>query len=149
MTRRPIHVIAVSFVAAAAFAPGALPADAHTTVGPKLTLARSQFGRVLFDGNGRAIYAFTRDRGRRSTCSGECAVKWPPYIVKGKVAAGLGVRSGLIGTTRRADGRLQAVYAGHPLYFYVDDPKGKVLCGNVSEFGGLWLVIGASGKYVR
>ena len=45
--------------------------------------------------------------------------------------------------------RLQVVYAGRPLYFYVGDPKGKILCGNVSEFGGLWLVVAASGKVVR
>jgi hypothetical protein len=36
-------------------------------------------------------------------------------------------------------------YAGHPLYYYVDDPRGEVLCNDVEEFVGLWLVIGPGG----
>jgi hypothetical protein len=37
-------------------------------------------------------------------------------------------------------------YAGHPLYFYVDDPPHRILCHGVSEFGGDWLVVQASGE---
>ena len=150
---RLLGFLVACFLAGAAFASlgsAALGAPLASASGPpKLTLAGSQYGRVLFDGQRRALYAFTRDPRGRSVCSGECAVKWPPYIVRGRVAAGAGVRASLIGTTRRADGRLQVVYAGRPLYFYVDDPKGKVLCGNVSEFGGVWLVVAASGKLLR
>ncbi|MGZ5359969.1 MAG: hypothetical protein ACXWF9_13475, partial [Solirubrobacterales bacterium] len=40
-------------------------------------------------------------------------------------------------------------YGGHPLYYYVDDPKGEVLCQNVEEFGGLWLVVAPDGEAVR
>ena len=148
---RSLRLLLVCFLAAV-FVPLAFAAPTGgqaRIVAPRLVLAGSQFGRVLFDGNGRALYAFTRDRRGRSACAGECAAKWPPYIVRGKVAAGRGVRASLIRTIRRGDGKLQVVYAGHPLYFYVGDPKGKVLCGNVNEFGGLWLVVAAGGKLIK
>jgi hypothetical protein len=37
-------------------------------------------------------------------------------------------------------------YAGHPLYYYVDDPRNEILCHDVFEFGGDWLVVQASGE---
>jgi predicted lipoprotein with Yx(FWY)xxD motif len=94
---------------------------AATAKRPKLKIASSNYGRILFNGRGRALYLFTADRGKTSNCSGDCATAWPPYIVKAKPAAGPGVKPGLIGTTRRSDGRLQATYAGHPIYFYQGD----------------------------
>ena len=64
--------------------------------------------------------------------------------------AGAGAKRSLLGTLRRADGSRQATYAGRPLYYYVGDRKaGQILCQNVSEFGGLWLVVRASGVPVR
>ena len=118
--------------------------------GPKLKLVESDYGTILSNGRGRALYLFTADTGKGSNCSGECAAAWPPYIVKSKPVAGPGVKAGKIGTTRRSDGRLQATYAGHPVYFYVSDNEpGEVLCQAVSEFGGYWYVIRASGQAVR
>jgi predicted lipoprotein with Yx(FWY)xxD motif len=50
---------------------------------------------------------------------------------------------------RRADGRLQATYNGHPLYFYIhDNEPGEVLCQNVEEFGGKWYVVKRNGAPV-
>jgi predicted lipoprotein with Yx(FWY)xxD motif len=117
--------------------------------GAALTLHKTPYGKVLFDGRSRALYRFGRDKGRSSTCYGGCAKAWPPYIVSAKPRAGAGVRAGLIGTTRRKDGRLQVTYAGQPLYRYQADPKGQAKCQKVSNFGGIWLVVGANGKAVR
>jgi hypothetical protein len=40
--------------------------------------------------------------------------------------------------------------AARPLFYYVGDLKPRqVLCQNVNEFGGLWLVIRPNGKLVR
>lgn len=39
-------------------------------------------------------------------------------------------------------------YAGHPLYYYVDDSPGVILRQDVSEFGGLWLVVKPGGAPV-
>ena len=59
--------------------------------------------------------------------------------------AGKGVRKGLLGTTRRRDGARQVTLGGKPLYYYVHDTPGRVLCHNVNEFGGLWLVVRPDG----
>ncbi|HEY1237766.1 MAG TPA: hypothetical protein VGE91_05470 [Solirubrobacterales bacterium] len=127
----------------------ATEAAAHRK-GPKLGVTDSDYGRILANGGGRALYLFTADKGKTSNCSGDCATAWPPYIVKAKPSAGPGVKRGRIGTTRRRDGRLQATYAGHPVYYYVgDDEPGEVLCQAVNEFGGFWYVLRASGKAVR
>jgi predicted lipoprotein with Yx(FWY)xxD motif len=118
--------------------------------GPKLRTVQSDYGTILSDGRGRALYLFTADRGKASTCSGDCATAWPPYIVKSKPIAGRGAKGRLIGTTRRDDGRLQATYAGHPVYFYEGDRRaGEVLCQAVNEFGGYWYVLRSNGKAVR
>jgi predicted lipoprotein with Yx(FWY)xxD motif len=126
-------------------------ADAAATVkGPKVKIAGSRYGRILFNGRGRALYLFTADTRKTSNCSGDCATAWPPYIVKAKPAAGAGVKARLIGTTRRSDGRLQATYAGHPIYFYQgDNQPGEVLCQAVYEFGGYWYVLRGNGKAVH
>ena len=117
---------------------------------PSLTVASSTYGRILFDGRGFVLYAFTHDPRARSTCSGDCATAWPPYIVRGRPTAGRGVNARLLGTTMRRDGSRQVTYAGRPLYYYVGDRKPKqILCQNVREFGGLWLVVHPSGALVR
>ena len=41
-------------------------------------------------------------------------------------------------------------YRGHPLYHYIGDTHpGEILCQNVVEFGGTWLVVKPSGVPVR
>lgn len=115
-----------------------------------LTAKSSRFGRILFDGRGFVLYAFTRDPRSRSACYGACATAWPPYFAKGRLTAGAGVSRNLLGTTRRRDGKLQVTYAGRPLYYYVGDRSpGQIFCQNVDEFGGLWLVVRPNGKPVR
>jgi predicted lipoprotein with Yx(FWY)xxD motif len=115
-----------------------------------VTAHSSRFGRILFDRRGFVLYAFTKDPRGRSACGGACATAWPPYIAKSKPKASTGARAKLIGTTRRSDGRLQATYAGKPLYYYIGDGSpGQILCQNVREFGGLWLVVRPTGALVR
>jgi predicted lipoprotein with Yx(FWY)xxD motif len=115
-----------------------------------LAVRSSTFGRILFDGRSRALYAFTRDPRGRSACSGACAAAWPPFLVRSRPDARTGISSRLVGTTRRADGKLQVTYAGRPLYYYVGDRKPReVRCQNVSEFGGVWLVVRPNGQLVK
>jgi predicted lipoprotein with Yx(FWY)xxD motif len=122
----------------------------HSSAKATIAVRSSAFGRILFDGNGRALYAFTRDPNGRSVCSGACAAVWPPFLVSSRPKPAADVVGRLIGTTRRADGKLQVTYGGRPLYYYVNDRKpGQVLCQNVTEFGGLWLVVRPSGRLVR
>jgi predicted lipoprotein with Yx(FWY)xxD motif len=118
--------------------------------GPKLRVMDSDFGRILADGHGRALYLFTADDRKDSNCSGDCATAWPPYIVKRKPFALAGAKPGLVGTTRRGDGKLQATYAGHPVYYYVGDRSpGEVNCQAAFEFGGYWYVVRGNGRAVR
>jgi len=160
--RRAMNAILVTIAAAASAL--AVAALVHTTDGsgagnPKaaesatqtLTLRSTRYGRILFDGRGRVLYGFTRDRrGGPSRCYGACAKAWPVYFVKGvNVRAGAGVKKSLIGTTRRSDGRRQYTYRGWPLYYYAHEGPGEVRCQNVNEFGGLWLVVRPDGTLVR
>jgi predicted lipoprotein with Yx(FWY)xxD motif len=63
---------------------------------------------------------------------------------------GRGVKRGLLGTVRRRNGRRQVAYAGRPLYYYVGDRRpGQILCQDVFEYGGRWLILRPSGKLVR
>jgi predicted lipoprotein with Yx(FWY)xxD motif len=120
------------------------PAGRGTTV----KVVSSQFGRILADGRGQAVYLFDKESTSRSECYGECARAWPPVLTRGEPRSGSGARGRLLGTTRRRDGKRQVTYRGRPLYYYVDDSPGRVLCQNVEEFGGLWLVLRASGSPV-
>jgi predicted lipoprotein with Yx(FWY)xxD motif len=118
--------------------------------GVSVKVMNSRYGRMLFDGNGRALYLFTREKTSRSRCYGDCAVAWPPFFTKGKPRARSGVKSSLLGTTKRRDGKTQVTYRGHPLYYYVTDRKaGQVTCQDVDEFGGTWLVVSPSGRAIR
>ncbi|MFL5853901.1 MAG: hypothetical protein ACJ77G_15665 [Solirubrobacteraceae bacterium] len=52
--------------------------------------------------------------------------------------------------TRDRGSTTQVTYAGHPLYYYVNDRKpGQILCQDVREFGGTWLVVSPSGRAIR
>jgi predicted lipoprotein with Yx(FWY)xxD motif len=106
----------------------------------------SDYGSVLFDGGGRALYLFTADNRRRSNCDGACADAWPPLIARGKLRGRGGADQALLGTVKRSKSRRQVTYAGHPLYRYIDDPRHEILCHNVTEFGGDWLVVQRSGE---
>ena len=92
--------------------------------GATVKVVDSQFGRVIADRRGEAFYLFDKEKGKRSRCYGECAVAWPPVLTKGKPRAGTGADADLLGTTKRRNGKLQATYNGHPLYYYKDDEPG-------------------------
>jgi predicted lipoprotein with Yx(FWY)xxD motif len=126
-------------------------AHASAEARPTLTVRSSSYGAILFDGRGRALYAFTRDRrGGPSRCYGACARAWPVYFAGGRLVAGKSVKRSLIGTVRRRDGRRQITYNGRPLYYYVGDTRaGQVTCQHVAEYGGTWLVMRPSGALVR
>ena len=135
-------------VASAVLAPAAMSKRSASRA--TLTTHASRFGNVLFDARGFVLYAFTRDRGR-SACYGACAKAWPPYFApRGTLGVGPGLKRWLLGTVKRRNGRRQVTYAGRPLYHYIGDRNtGQILCQDVDEFGGTWLVIRPSGKLVR
>ena len=119
---------------------------AGTATGVTITTAGSDFGEVLFDGTGQAIYLFDKETTGVPDCYGDCAVAWPPVLTEGSPVAGAGTMTDLLGTMPRTDGSTQVTYAGHPLYYYAHEGKNVVTCHNVSEFGGLWLVVTPTGQ---
>ena len=119
---------------------------AGTATGVTITTAGSDFGEVLFDGTGQAIYLFDKETTAVPDCYGDCAAAWPPVLTEGSALAGGGTMTDLLGTTPRTDGATQVTYAGHPLYYYAHEGKNLVTCHNVSEFGGFWLVVTPTGR---
>jgi predicted lipoprotein with Yx(FWY)xxD motif len=145
-TRRISTLLALVTLAGLVATPSTAAAD---TARAAVTVRSSSYGRILFDGRGFVLYAFTHDPRQRSACSGACAKAWPPFIVKARPRAGVGVARIRVGTIRRPDGRLQASYGGRALYYYVGDKRpGQILCQNVAEFGGVWRVLRPTGRLV-
>jgi len=136
--------VAVAFAVAAAGC-GSTSSAAGGATG--IVVGKSQYGTMLFNSKKQAIYVFQSDTRRHSNCYRGCAAAWPPVYTTGKPRALSGVRRSLLGTIKRRDGRLQVTYAGQPLYYYAHEGPGQVLCHRVSSYGGLWWVVGPSGKH--
>ena len=110
-----------------------------------ITTGDSEFGTILFDGDGQAIYIWEVEESSEAECYDSCADAWPPVLTDGAPTAGGDVDESLLGTTTRTDGSTQVTYNGHPLYYYAHEDAGEVKCHNISTHGGLWWVIQPSG----
>jgi predicted lipoprotein with Yx(FWY)xxD motif len=145
--RRPL-ALATALVLVVALGGGtaavALSKGSNATVRPRHTT----LGTVLADAKGRTLYLFGRDTTTTSTCSGACATSWPPALAGRKPTVGDGLDDAALGTTKRADGRVQVTYAGHPLYRFAGDQNqpGRVRGQGLNAFGGRWFVVGTDGK---
>lgn len=126
-------------------APSASPSPTART-GTRVITADSAYGRMLYDRTGQPIYLFDKEATADPECYGACAEAWPPVLTKGEPRAVRGARQALLGTTTRRGGDLQVTYAGHPLYFYAHEGKYQVLCHDVEEYGGVWLVVRPEGQ---
>jgi predicted lipoprotein with Yx(FWY)xxD motif len=113
--------------------------------GTAITTSDSEFGVMLFDERGQAIYLFDRETSGQPDCYADCAAAWPPVLTTGDPQATGDVRPDRLGTVQRSDGTAQVTYAGHPLYFYAHEGPGEVLCHDVVEYGGTWLVVTPEG----
>ena len=133
----------------------AAPALAQTSDAPISTAVNDEEGEYLVAGNGYALYLFKADTQgtggatAKSACEGDCLATWPPLLVEASPVGTGNVHPDLLGTMILADGTRQATYNGWPLYFYAHEGPGEVLCQNVDEFGGLWLVVRPNGTLVR
>jgi predicted lipoprotein with Yx(FWY)xxD motif len=106
-------------------------------------------GKILADGQGRALYLFTADKSSTSTCTGACAAAWPPVTASAMPMAGGGVSQSMLGTTKRADGTEQLTYNGHPLYYFsADTGSGMAKGQGLKAFGSDWYVVNAKGSKI-
>ena len=138
--------VLVTLVAACALP--ATAAIASTNTSSSISLRTTKVGKVIVAANGRTLYLFTADKGKKSVCHGQCATYWPPLIAQ-TPTVGAGLNASLLGTTKRKDGELQVTYGGHPLYFFAEDKRaGDVNGQGFVHFGGAWWVVSAVGKKV-
>jgi predicted lipoprotein with Yx(FWY)xxD motif len=148
------------FIAAAALSGAVLVAGAlgdtssassqQTSKGALVALGKTALGKVLVDARGRTLYLFAKDKGGRSACYGACATYWPPLLSSAKPRAARGVRASSLGLTKRADGKRQVTYAGQPLYtFSLDRRAGETSGQGLTDFGGSWNAVAASGRAVK
>jgi predicted lipoprotein with Yx(FWY)xxD motif len=143
---RAVTAGALSVAAAASLAVAGVASAQSASV----KVAPSSLGRILVDSHGKTLYLWAHDKGRKSTCNGQCAKYWPPLVTRGRPKAGAGALSSLIGASRRSDGRTQVTYHGHPLYYYVGDKRaGDVKGEGLTGFGGRWDPVSAGGSAVQ
>ena len=136
-------------VSLAAGLSSASAADHLASPSAQVSAAHSGLGQVLVDGRGRTLYLFLKDIAGKSACNQLCVQYWPPLITTGRPMAKSGAKSSLLGTVRRADGRLQVTYNHHPLYTFVQDTrKGQTTGEGLDEFGAKWYALSPAGAKV-
>ena len=136
----------VKDAAAGAAAAAPTTAAAPATPAPAASLADSSLGKIVVDGSGRTLYAFTKDADGTSTCLDACANAWPPAIVTGDVAV-QGLDQSLFTTVPRPDGSMQLKMGKWPLYTFSGDAAPGDVNGQGS--GGSWFVVGEDSKLIK
>jgi predicted lipoprotein with Yx(FWY)xxD motif len=113
---------------------------------PTLKVAtNATYGNIIVNGQNQTLYQRDSDTASQVTCTGACAMIWPPATLTGTIVAGVGIDPTKLGSVAGANGT-QLTYAGHPLYRFTNDPalgdtKGEGLAG-------LWWVLGADGQKI-
>jgi predicted lipoprotein with Yx(FWY)xxD motif len=118
---------------------------AQETNGATVAVATSGLGDILVDADGRTLYAFTKDKGEQSACSGQCATNWP--ALTGTATAGTGAQAALLSSSKQANGSTQVTYGGKPLYYFAGDAKPGDTNGQ--GVGKVWFVIRGDGDLVK
>jgi predicted lipoprotein with Yx(FWY)xxD motif len=122
-------------------APTAMSSTSATPRPPAVKVDNARFGEILQSKNRLPLYYWDVEKRARGKirCMGQCAVAWPPLVVKSRsaVPARLPNVKGRFGVVRRPDGRLQVTFRGLALYAYHNDPPNTVLCDNVDG----WFVV--------
>jgi predicted lipoprotein with Yx(FWY)xxD motif len=94
---------------------------------------------ILVDGKGMTLYYYLPDKGGQVTCTGQCAVAWPPLMVPSGQSkpTGTGLSGTLASVTSPAGGQ-QVTYHTWPLYGWQKDQKPGDTTGQ--GVGGKWFV---------
>ena len=108
-------LVTIGVTAAAAFA---------STKTSTVSLRTTKVGKALVAANGRTLYLFTADKGRKSSCYGKCAAVWPP-LAAAYPTVGRGLRASLLGTK-----------------------PGDVRGEGVVHFGGSWWLVSPAGTEI-
>ncbi|HEV7717649.1 MAG TPA: hypothetical protein VGO70_01600 [Arsenicitalea sp.] len=87
-------------------------------------------GRLITDAKGMTLYTYDKDTAGAVTCTGVCAIAWPPARAP-KTAKPTGGLTVIV-----ARGGNVWAYKGHPLYHYAKDRKPGDVTGD--GVGGVW-----------
>lgn len=108
---------------------------------PVSTFISPSFGKVLSRTDKQVLYYWSVEKkaGGKVKCVGSCARAWPPLIVKSAAAVPRKVAgvSGVFGTVRRPDGKLQVTRNKLAVYTYANEQPRQVLCNGVDG----WFVV--------
>jgi predicted lipoprotein with Yx(FWY)xxD motif len=96
-------------------------------------------GNVLSTERGMTLYTFDDDMRNQSTCYGDCAQKWPPYLANSAAKP-----SGDLTLITRSDGTRQWAESGRPLYTYVRDTSPGEYRGD--DLNNAWHVVRDDGR---
>ncbi len=108
-------------------------------------------GTVLVNGQGRTLYTFVPDKANKVTCTGSCAVVWPPLKIGAgqKPSVSGGVKASMVSSLPDPAGGRVVTYNGWPLYLYqVDQIAGTDHGQALNSSGGLWYAILPSGTQI-
>jgi len=113
-----------------------------------LTLAKTNLGTIVADGDGRTLYMYSKDtlNPSVSNCYDACATRWPVLFTNGTTTAKEGVDAKLIGMITRKDNTTQVTYNGWPLYYWQNDKNPGDTLGQA--VGGTWWVMTADGALI-
>ena len=129
--RHLLSVLGVTAVVTVASASTAFAAGATVTAATS-----SNFGTVLANAQGFALYTLPTDKNGMSSCTGPCVPVWPAVTVPAGTTptAGAGV-TGTVAAALQSNGTYQVTYNGSPLYTFVGDTTpGEVSGNNVGGF---------------
>jgi predicted lipoprotein with Yx(FWY)xxD motif len=119
--------------------------SASAAAGTTVNLTTNALGKIITDASGKTLYLFTPDSGNKSVCNGDCAASWPPLF--GAATPGAGLDAEDFGTITRDDGKTQATFYGHPLYYFAGDAAAGDTKGQ--GLGGKWYVLDSEGKAIK
>jgi predicted lipoprotein with Yx(FWY)xxD motif len=128
---------------------GGSSAPAGTSAVVTIETHSGPLGTYLTDRNGMTLYLFGSDTSSKSTCSGTCAMYWPPVLSSGTPQVSGDASTGKLATITRADGTQQVTYGGHPLYhFKLDTAAGDTKGEGLNDFGAHWYVVDSMGQQI-
>ena len=138
---------ATSSAPAAAPASSSAPASSASAEVETLKTATVAGHTVVVDGEGKAVYVYTRDNpgATASACTGGCASLWPAVTSAG--APTLQGVTGKIGSITGVNGKQQITVNGMPIYYYAKDTApGQV---NGQGVAGVWYVAAPDGSMIQ
>ena len=100
--------------------PQGLPLAPSQTLATTPVGSRTVLGAAMVDGAFHIfpVYSLSSDSANSSTCTGACAIAWPPLLTGGTPGLLNGLKPSSLGTLTRSDGTVQVTYRGKPLYLY-------------------------------